>query len=121
MLAYKISLKPVCPTPRFFHTTCHRAALPLALGMWGGHLLLLALILFTENAFAAVGKDILLGAEEDMLATVKGTARIIFYLVELVAATAAYIKSRSPMVFAGTIVLTLFFETFLKIFLDTTV
>jgi len=69
----------------------------------------------------AAGTDILLGAEEDMLATVKGTARIMFYIIELFVAAASYIKSRSPMVFAGTVALALFFEAFLKIFLNTTV
>jgi len=120
MSTYNLSVKPVCPLATS-HTTCHRASLPLALGVWGGHLLFLGLVLFAENAFAAIGTDILLGAEADMLATVKGTARIIFYIIELFVATATYIKTRSPMVFAGTVVLALFFEAFLKIFLDTTV
>ena len=109
------SVKAVCPIPTL--APCHRATFLLA-GV--GHLFLIALILLGSDAFAA-GKDILLGAEEDMLATVKGTLRIIFYSVELVIAAATYIKTRSPMVFVGALALTLFFEAFLKIFLNTSI
>lgn len=78
-------------------------------------LFFIALMLMCETSLANSGTDILAGTETSLKATLTGTGKKYFYLVDAILGLAVYIKTKNILLLFGSfIVIAIFFEILLK-------
>lgn len=78
-------------------------------------MLTLGLVCLITHSFAAdVPTDLLAGTEKSLLMTIEGTGKKYMYMAEGIVAIVSYIASKNILVFFGIIVISIFFNVFLK-------
>ena len=73
----------------------------------------LSLVGLATQVFAA-GTDLLAGTEQDLIETIKGTGKKYIYMAEGVIALVTYIATKNIFLFFGIVVISIFFNVFLK-------